>query len=269
MSRGKKLLLTAGAVIVVVGLLVAGGAYLVVKQRAVAYSPPSSSQTANADGLQAFGTSRVFFGHQSVGDNMLKGLTALYQSSAAKPPTVEKVTSPGDVKDSGAGQLIHAYIGKNGSPGSKIDAFDTMMRSGMAQHVDVALMKLCYVDFGRRTDPREVFTHYQKTMAGLERDFPQVSFVYTTAPLKVSDDWGNNIRTQFNSLVRTELKGKRLLDIAEIESRAPDGSRSTGELLGFSYEALQPNYASDGAHLNTEGAKRVAAGLVAAVNASR
>lgn len=266
MTRRKRLLTGAAAAVLALGALGVGGVYLTIKQQSVAYVPSSQSVPPGADDLQAFSAKRIYFGHQSVGNNILDGLESLSRSSAGSVPTIRKVTSPTEVTDVSSGYLVHSLVGENGRPDTKMAAFDTMMRSGMAQKVDVALMKLCYVDFGRRTDPRAVFENYRGTMSALERDFPQVTFIYTTTPLTVSDAYNNSVRTQFNSLIRTELKDKPILDIAEVESRAPDGSRATGETLGFPYEALQPEYASDGAHLNAEGSQRVAQSLVATVN---
>lgn len=268
MSRWKKLLLTATVAVAVVGLLAVAGGYLGLRQRAVDYAAPEHAPTPKPQDLQTFRNTRIYFGHQSVGENILVGLESLYRDAGDLPPSVQAVTSVGQVQE-GGGHLVHSLIGENGMPDTKMTAFAAMMRSGMADRVDVALMKLCYVDFGRRTDPREVFDHYRTTMADLEREFPQVRFVYSTVPLTTTDDYVNNLRTQFNSLVRMELKDKVILDIAEVESRSANGSRATASTFGFPYERLQPAYASDGAHLNTDGAKRVAASLVASVAETR
>ncbi len=46
------------------------------------------------------------------------------------------------------------------------------MRSGIGQHVDVAMMKFCYVDITSGTDVNALFATYRETIAALERDFP-------------------------------------------------------------------------------------------------
>lgn len=266
MSRRKKLLLTTTLTVFLLGAVAVGGVYIALKQRAVSYAAPESSATIHQADLEDFRGKRVFFGHQSVGENILDGLNSLYQSSGVPVPSIQEVTSPAQVKASSDGYLLESHVGKNGQPGSKLAAFDSMMRSGMAQQVDVALMKLCYVDFSRNSDPRQIFDDYRTMMAGLERDFPDVRFVYTTVPLTTTNPYLNSLRTQFNSLVRSELKDKSIFDIAEIESRGVDGSRATGSTFGFPYEELQPGFASDGAHLNKEGAQRVAESFVATIN---
>ncbi len=266
MSRRRKLLLSATLTVALLGVVAVGGVYALLRQRAVSYAAPAPSTPLHDGDLQAFRGKRVYFGHQSVGKNILDGLNSLYRSSGGSLPSIQEVKSASEVKAGGGGLLIHSRVGNNGQPDTKLAAFDSMMRTGMADRVDVAMMKLCYVDFSRDTDPREVFDHYRTTMANLERDYPGVKFVYTTVPLTTTDGFRNNVRTQFNSLVRSELKDKTIFDIAEVESRGPDGSRATGSTYGFPFEQLQSEYASDGAHLNNEGAQRVAGSFVATVN---
>ena len=82
-----------------------------------------------------------------------------------------------------AGALEHAFIGENGEPLLKIHDFDAKLRPGVGASVDVAMMKFCYVDIDRNTNVDESFAAYRSTMADLQRDFPNVTFVYTTVPL--------------------------------------------------------------------------------------
>lgn len=269
MRRRNRLFVTAALTVVALAVVAVGGVYLTMRTRAVAYAPPSDSSPGwTRPDLEAFRAKRVYFGHQSVGKNILDGLSRMY-SDAGDPPNIQEVSRSADAPNPTGGVLLHSRIGENGDPQSKFAAFDRMMRSGLADTVDVALMKLCYVDFGRRSDPREVFDRYKATMSALERDYPNVTFVYTTVPLTTGDGWRNQLRTQFNSMVRTELAGKPLFDIADAESRDDNGSRATGSAFGFPYEQLLERYASDGAHLNADGAQQVARSLVAVVNGTR
>ncbi len=244
------------------------GAYLFNYQRNMVpiASPTSVPGVASDDELASLRSHRVFFGHQSVGDNILQGVRTLYADTDQAPPNFTSIASANDLSSLSDGYVADAHIGHNGDPESKIAAFDQMMRSGVGDHVDVALMKLCYVDFGLKSDPRAVFEKYQNTMGGLERDYPQVKFIYTTAPLESQGELRNWKRTQFNSLVRTELKHKQVLDIAAIESTSSTGDRATGSKMGLEYEALQAAYTTDGGHLNPDGAKRAAQGFVSAIS---
>ena len=57
------------------------------------------------------------------------------------------------------GFVRHAFIGENGKPLLKIQDFDARMRSGIGEQVDVAMMKLCYVDITRRHGRRRAVRH--------------------------------------------------------------------------------------------------------------
>ena len=62
------------------------------------------------------------------------------------------------------------------------------MRSGLGQHVDVAMMKLCYVDINSGTDVDALFATYRTTMAALQREVPGVTFIHVTVPLTTERD---------------------------------------------------------------------------------
>lgn len=215
---------------------------------------------------------RVFFGHQSVGMNILDGVPGVYSSHGVAAPVIEQAgTGPGIP----AGGVDHAFIGENGKPLLKIQDFDAKLRSGIGNSVDVAMMKFCYVDVDRTTNVDELFAAYQTTMAGLQRDFPNVTFVYATVPLTTDpgllttlkgwikgtgSSWqaDNAARERLNELIRHEYSDQHLFDLAAVESTAPDGGRVTGTYDGQPYFRLYDGYASDPGHLNDDGA-RVAA----------
>ena len=214
---------------------------------------------------------RVFFGHQSVGMNILDGVPGVYSSHGTPVPMVEQAGPAG----SPAGGIAHAFIGENGRPLLKIQDFDAKLRSGIGDSVDVAMMKFCYVDVDRTTNVDEVFAAYRTTMANLQRDFPDVTFVYATVPLTTdpgllstlkgwvkgrtgSSQADNVARERLNELIRQEYSGGQLFDLAAVESTAPDGGRTAGTHDGQRYYRLYDGYASDPGHLNDDGA-RVAA----------
>lgn len=254
-----------------VGLI---GAYLFTYQRSLVpllAQAPRAGSMAPAD-LDALSNLRLFFGHQSVGDNIIDGLRAVYaESGRPSPPqwSVAHATNEGGVP---RGYLADAHIGRNGDATGKIVAFDELMRSGYGDVVDVALMKLCYADFGLRGRPRRVFTTYQQTMAALEGDYPRVRFIYATVPLEahhgLRSDLRNLRRTQFNAYVRTELGNRPVFDIAAVESTDAAGNRSLGTRGARQFERMQVAFSADGGHLNAEGSRRAAAELIALVATS-
>lgn len=248
----------------VLTVLLSGAAIVGLQRGAVPFAPPGEIQASASEADKAdFVKHRVFFAHQSVGDNILDGLRGVYQGSASAP-RFERITSAADLERLSGTYIIDAYIGENGDPIGKIRSFDRMLRSGVGDTVDIALMKLCYVDFGLRSEPRQVFDAYRSTMQALERDYPHVTFLYATSPLESTGDPRNWKRTQFNSLIRAELSDKRIFDLAAIESSDSAGVPSVRSFLGLTSETMQVSYTTDGGHLNAEGAQRAAQGLLAA-----
>jgi hypothetical protein len=216
---------------------------------------------------------RVFFGHQSVGMNILDGVPGVYAAYGIAPPMIEQNVTP---TGQHGGFIDHAFIGENGRPWVKMHDFDAKMRSGIGQHIDVAMMKLCYVDVTGNTDVGALFATYGKTLAALGADFPEVAFVHVTVPLMTqqgvrsklksrltgsngSGPADNAARERLNALIRREYSGGRLFDLAAVESTTPDGSRVAGTHQGQQYYRLYDGYASDSGHLNREGAQIVAA----------
>lgn len=244
-------------------------------------SMPNSAAPADVStaDLATASTARVFFGHQSVGMNVLDGLPALYADHAMPAPRIEQGRRP---LSAPGGFVEHDYLGVNEQPLGKIQDFDHALRSGLAEHVDVAIMKLCYIDFRSDTDVDALFAAYRDTIEALERDFPDITIVKATVPLMTdrrglsklkarisgNDRFGpaeNVARERFNTLVRERYAGDHLFDVAAAESTAPDGARSGGRHDGQDYFALYDGYASDPGHLNAQGAKMAAAAWVRAV----
>ena len=202
---------------------------------------------------------RLFFGHQSVGYNVMKGINLLSRKLGVRAPNYVNVQAGESLPVGDLGFLAHAKVGRNGYPLQKLEAFEKLVRGGMGGRLDAALVKLCYVDFNSKTDPAKVFRAYRKVMSRLEKDYPQVTFVYATVPLEVKADQANAIRTRFNQLIRVEYgKTGRLWDIAAAESTDPNGNRVGGKR----YESLYADYSNDGAHLNETGAVVVAEPLL-------
>lgn len=200
----------------------------------------------------------VFFGHQSVGYNILQGVTSIYASSGVgAPPQVNGVPGSG-------GSIGEVAIGSNGDPLSKLDAFEDWLRNrGAAGASDVAIMKLCYVDVLPGFDAKAWFTLYRSRMSQLEKDFPQVTFLHATAPLTTYSPESNVVRQQLNRMLRTEYgPSGRLFDLAAVESTRPDGHRVGGTLDGNRYFAMDDGYTTDGGHLNETGGAAAATELV-------
>jgi hypothetical protein len=221
---------------------------------------------------------RVFFGHRSVGRNILDGIEDLAEATGVSIE-IREADDAAVARDS-AHTILHAGIGENGRPQTKVDHFARLMRSGLAEQVDVAFMKFCYVDSEGDMSAKQVFESYVGEMEELEGEFPDTVFLYVTMPLKAprtdikgrikmflgmeSRGRGDNIpRHRFNQLLR-EAKSDtgRLFDLARAEATAPDGPHESFRQDGKVYEAMYPGYTSDGGHLNEYGRRVVAAELV-------
>lgn len=225
----------------------------------------AASRTSGAE-LAALGERRTFFGHMSVGNNILSGLDRLYAThDVASPAEIE--VAPGDAPALPAGGVLaEALIGENRHPVGKLANFDTMLRGGLAEQVDTAALKFCYIDIRWNSDVEALFARYRDTLAKLEADYPEVQFVHMTVPLTTGpygirdhlkvlvgrDD--NAARERYNALMREEYGPDRLFDLAALEATEPDGVLRERELFA--------GYSSDGAHLNAAGSARIAAEFV-------
>ena len=241
--------------------------------------------SVTAEDLAAVERVRVFFDHQSVGMNVVDAIPGVYAELGVPAPPISQVeatdaqVAPAVQQAPASGFLAHSYVGQNGDPLGKIRDFDARIRGGVGDQVDVAVMKLCFVDIISSTDVDAVFEKYRSTMAALERDYPDVTFLHVTTPLSTDPSWryrirqlagrdphlgpaDNLARQRLNDLMRREYPADRVFDLAAIESTAPDGSRSGGTSSGQRYYALYDGYASDAGHLNEAGAAIAAAHLL-------
>lgn len=239
---------------------------------------PQGSPAADVAPLTTIANSSVFFGHQSVGMNILSGVTAVYSAAGLEPPTMlESASAPPAVA-----AFAHAYIGENGSPSTKMAAFAAILRDGMGAWADIAFMKFCYVDVVAGSDVEALFAEYRVLASELEAEFPDVQFLHMTVPLTTepgikakvmnligrgADGRADNVaREQYNARIRAQYAGTgRLVDVAALESTTPDGKRVSGSYQGHEYFALYEGYAADTGHLNATGERTVAEGLLAVI----
>lgn len=219
---------------------------------------------------QALSQRRVVFAHQSVGQNILDGVQSLAVQAGVQLPIVNTRLA---AKDAG---IVHFFVGRNEDPASKLRDFADVLEGGAAAGADIALLKLCYIDFKEETDARKLAEKYIATLDGLGQRFPSTSFVAVTAPLTVVQTgpkaWvkrllgrepagyrDNARRHEFNHLLRERYERRGLLfDLAKIEAEGAGGNQYQGRPL----EALNPALTIDGGHLTAQGGQVVAARLV-------
>jgi hypothetical protein len=211
---------------------------------------------------------RIFFGHQSVGDNILDGVR-----SAAPGLRILR----GEAPPAHPG-IVETLIGRNEDPDSKLLHFERVMAS-LGDRVDVAMMKFCYVDFSADTDTGALQQRYRDMMGRLTRRYRRTRFVHVTVPLTVVQTgprafikrqlgrpvWGereNRQRDRFNVWLRQTYDREAIFDLAAIESTGPRGERVEFELEGRRYPMLFSGYSNDGGHLADDGRRKAAAGFL-------
>jgi hypothetical protein len=221
---------------------------------------------------------KIFFGHMSVGYNILNGVADLLQKS---PNNVElRTIESTDRNELNDGAWLHSKVGKNTDPISKIVDFESAINGGLGSELDVAFLKLCYVDFDSNTDVDKVFSSYRAMIDRVGTKYPSIKIVHFTPPLTSLQEgpkaWIKNIlgkpiygvpenikRNQFGELVKKEYGAKNtVFDLAAIESTKLDGTKASFSSNGKKYPYLVAEYTDDGGHLNKLGRGRVAEKLV-------
>jgi len=221
---------------------------------------------------------KIFFGHRSVGNNIIAGIMDLVQQH---PKIKLRIVETNDPADFNAPLFGHAKNGENQDPSSKIAGFASALNKGIGNKADIAFFKFCFVDIIDKTDIQKVFGDYVNTMSYLKNKYPKTIFIHVTVPLSVTRttiktwikkimgkkkiwEYDHNVRkNQFNDLLRDEYGDKEpIFDLARAESTFPDGRRSTFTKEGNSYYSLVPDYTRDGGHLNELGRKKVAEQLL-------
>jgi hypothetical protein len=227
--------------------------------------------------FQALSTRRIYFGHQSVGADIAKGIQEITGGEQTARLHVVETADPAAF---GQPVFAHSHIAENGDPDSKIDQFAAIIRGRVGDRADTALFKLCYIDIVAGTDVQKIFSHYKETLSQLKKNYPVTRFVHVTVPLttlqtgpkawvkralgRPAGGYEDNIaRSAYNELVRKEYAGREpIFDLAKIESTFPDGKRSSFLENGSDIDTLVPAYTTDGGHLNELGRRRAAQELL-------
>jgi hypothetical protein len=211
-------------------------------------------------------TKRIYFGHQSVGFNIMDGVKAHLENLDGVRLNVLENDNP-SIYDSPF--LLHMQNGQNHDPISKIDAFAEKLEGGMGDKLDVACFKFCYVDFKETTNVTEVFEYYTQRIDRLISQYPGVEIIHVTVPLRTTQKGLKRIaylilgreigiehnlaREEFNNLIRNRYRTGPIFDLAQIESTYSNGKREFDMLEEKEAYSLISEYSSDGGHLSEEG----------------
>jgi hypothetical protein len=237
--------------------------------------PGLDSHAGEADRWRAIARRAVYFGHQSVGEDIMGGIDRLNAELSLGLRLVETQT-PSAVAHPA---FVHFHAGKNQDPASKNAAMLRMLEARPRADRAIILLKYCYVDIDHETDVEAVFNAYRATVRTLRTRYPDVTVVHATVPVTTVETAvkaeakrliGRRsvrqdavTRHRYNALVRAAFAGREpLFDIARIESTRADGSRVQFAWKGQQIESLAPEYTRDGGHLNARGQALVAKDLL-------
>jgi hypothetical protein len=218
---------------------------------------------------------KVYFGHQSVGENVLDGLRAVLESSPGIRLDIRETTDPSAFDRP---VFAHSRIGQNGDPKGKIDHFRAVLESGVGRQADVALFKLCYIDVDATTDVPALLDHYDRTLADLRAKYPDLTVLAVTVPLtnalpgiksRIKALLGrgpalieqNGPRNAVNDHIR-QTSGGAVWDLAAAEAMTFGGGRTFVRDGPKTIDLLNPAWTSDGGHLNAAGSIFVATDLL-------
>ncbi len=230
---------------------------------------------SDSSAIDSLKTKYIFFGHKSVGYNIVDGVEALIE----KHHNLDRLAlfEIGDSLSINQPGLYHKSSGQNGQPKSKCDAFRNFLAEGRrGDHFDIALFKLCWADFTNQTNVRDLFDYYTNTIDQVTNSFPNLLIIHVTVPIYkhtrglrgFAKDWlrpdiANVKRNQFNELLNERyFDHAPIYDLAKRESTRPDGGRSTFVFEGETYYSLYEKYTDDGGHLNALGKEMTAAELL-------
>lgn len=220
----------------------------------------------------------IYFGHQSVGNNIVHGLESILKTT---PDINLSILEAQELDKISTGVFAHSRVGENFNPKAKDNDFTNIINMLSSKvNLDCAFYKYCYIDIRSDTDIYELFSHYNENYQRLRKLHPEITFIHITTPITVVQKglrawvkkiigrpiggYADNIkRNDFNDLMRSEYYETELVfDLARLESTHQNGNRELFRSGNARYEALVPEYASDGRHLNLSGSEYIARELL-------
>ena len=108
----------------------------------------------------------------------------------------------------------HVLIAENGDPLRKLRSFDAAL--GEHAHIDLALLKFCYVDVKAGTDAKALFARYREALEKMQAKNPRTVFVHATVPLTTAESI-RGARAGFRS--GTAREGPRRRGLAATKNR--------------------------------------------------
>ena len=234
-----------------------------------------ASQRAEVARWRAVSRRPVYFGHQSVGEDITAGLAALNDELDLGLRIVQ-TRVPSAVAHPA---FVHFHAGRNQDPASKNADLLKILAARPRADRALVLLKYCYVDIDRTTNVAAMFASYMAMVETIRARHSDVTIVHATVPLttvetptkaRVKRLLGRHTaredavaRQHYNALLRVAFAGREpLFDIARLETDRGDGGRSTYALGDQHIEILAEENTRDGGHLNQRGQRLVARELL-------
>ena len=240
-------------------------------------SAASTFAAVSSDRWRWLGSRRVFFGHQSVGANIMRGVEEVLRAHPAIPVRMTESADPRSMRAAG---LYHGRVGTNGVPQSKIEAWERVVAGAELDQDGIALLKLCYVDITSAMDLSGLFDEYGRAVRRLKAARPGLTIVHVTTPVTADPGWlrhhaarlrgltslreVNLPRARYNDRMRETYGGvDPIFDLEALEASDADGRELAVRCDGRAVPYLNDAWTDDGGHLNEAGQTRAAKALLA------
>lgn len=205
---------------------------------------------------------RMFFGHQSVGADLVQGLHEI----ADEP--VPQITEEFRGEPAADWLLAHRRVGRNEAPKTKLAEFESLLASGALRHFDTVMLKFCYVDVRTEEQANDLFQAYDEFVERARHNHPSVRIAHCTIPLRRLPSGpyaflrrmlghrhpeidANRAREQFNHRMRAQYRNEPIFDLARLEATQPHLSGTP--VRQSQVPSLLAQYTDDGGHLNARG----------------
>lgn len=234
----------------------------------------TTNSMINKSELSSLEGKAAYFGHQSVGINIIDGLKSLIiknnDLNFIKIISHKEYLSLKIPENDSSFYFIHSFIGENGFPETKLEDFQNKLDT--LTSINAAFLKFCFVDIDRNTDVNVLYNNYINKIKYLEGKHNNIKFVYFTIPVTAKRNYfvllAKTIlgrpdysykRNQINKLLR-ETDNINLFDLAYLETNSENYKKENIK------EHLLKEYASDAGHLNSIGSEKVALELLIHLN---
>lgn len=221
-----------------------------------------------SDNIDKLNSTSFFFGHQSVGKNIIEGIEEIQDAYPQLRLNFKETTFTEPELDTPV--FLHASLGQNTAPHTKIADFVKAI-DFYGDKIEIAFLKFCYVDINMETNIQKLFDDYVKSLNNIKIKYPKMKLIHYTVPLttkpkgirasvRVMLNQDVNIqRNKFNKLIRKYYPEDEIFDLAKLESTYPNGKNY---VYRINIPGLIAEYTYDGGHLNEQGRLYIATKLL-------